>query len=459
MNREMLAIPGTFYEYRSEQDEALRRIARAVSELREGGSLGSEVLHRLRQYFKIKNIYHSNAIEGNLLNIGETRQVVELGLTITGKPLKDQAEAKNLAAAVDFLEELARDGTKPITEFDVRQIHLLVLKDIDDENAGAYRKVKVQISGSDYEPPSPEHISGEMERFGRWLAKASCPADNFASEEGILNAAVAHTWLVYVHPFIDGNGRVARLLMNLLLMRYGFPIAIVSREDRLRYYDALEESQNADLSSFVALLVESIHESLEEYEAAAAEQREREEWARSLASKFSEAELVKARNQYEVWKSAMDLLKSCMHQTASLIDSANPLANVYFRDFGALDFEKYLGLRQGESAKKTWFFRLDFKRGDRAARYLFFFGNPSRSLQATCEVTLHVARESPPGSYYYERLQLLSAANVPGMVEIGYDPTDEQFVERLRDDRVRPGKIEALGRAFFEEVIQCHFSI
>jgi hypothetical protein len=246
--------------------------------------------------------------------------------------------------------------------------------------------------------------------------------------------------------------------MNLILMRYGFPIAIISREDRLRYYDALEESQYADLSSFLALLTESIHESLEEYEAAAAEQREREEWAKSLASRFSEQELVKAKNQYEVWKNAMELLKSYMRQTVSLIDSSTDLARIYFRDFGTLEFEKYLSLRQGESAKKTWFFRVDFHRGNRTARYLFFFGYPSPPLRTKCYVTLHIAREEPADSYTYERLPLISAPNVPTIAEIGYDSEAERFTAYSPDRQVKSGKIEQLGKEFFEQVIQLHFS-
>ncbi len=459
MSWEMIEISSSPYMYRKVQKEGLSKIADRVADLRQSGRLSPEVLHRLRQYFKIKNIYQSNAIEGNVLDIGETRQVVEMGLTITGKPLKDQAEARNLSAAVDFLESLAQDSTQPIKEFNVRQIHGLVLKDIDDKNAGGYRKVQVQISGSSYEPPGPEQVPEQMETFGRWLAEASCPDGNFASPEGLLCAVVAHTWLVYVHPFIDGNGRVARLIMNLILMRYGFPIAIISREDRLRYYDALEESQASDLSSFLALLVESIEESLEEYEAAAKEQREQEEWAKSLAGRFSEAERIKAKNEYEVWKSAMDLLKGYMRQTASLIDSsADDLAKIFFRDFGALEFEKYLSLRQRKSAKKTWFFRVDFLLGERTARYIFFFGYPSSILSDKCKVTLHVSREDPPGSYRYEFLRHVPAGNVPNMVEIGYNPKAEKFVARDLNNHRKSDKIESLGKTFFEEVIQSHFS-
>lgn len=452
------SIDETPYAYESVLDETVRAIAERVRAMRQTGRLSPEVLHHIRGYFRIKNIYHSNAIEGNVLNVGETRQVVEMGLTLTGKPLKDQAEARNLAHAIDFLEELAVHPERPILEGDIRQMHAVVLKGIDDENAGRYRSVPVEISGSAYKPPGPEGVPAQMEDFARWLASTSVVAAGHASPEALIRAAVAHTWFVYIHPFIDGNGRVARLLMNLLLMRYGYPIAIITKEDRLRYYDALEISQSSDLSPFLALLTECIHESLEEYERAAAEQRERIEWARSLGERFSAPERIRAENEYEVWKSAMELLKSYVRQTVALLDESTTLGSVYFRDFGTLEFEKYLALRSGESVKRTWFLRVDFRRGDRAARYLLFFGYASPMLRDNCEVTLHVAREEPPGSYYFERLETLSALNVPSLVEIGYKPVDERFVARYRAGTTRVGKIEEIGRNFFEEVVKLHFS-
>jgi Fic family protein len=166
MTTERYDIEGTLYSYSTSIQLQLSELSSRVRTLREKGSLSPEVLYRLRKYFKIKNIYHSNAIEGNLLNVGETEQVVELGLTLTGKSLKDQAEAKNLAEAVDFLEELAKDSTRPITENDIRQLHLVVLKGIDDENAGGYRKLKVEISGSKYKPKGPEAVPVEMRELG-----------------------------------------------------------------------------------------------------------------------------------------------------------------------------------------------------------------------------------------------------------------------------------------------------
>lgn len=450
-------INGTPYDVEASLLVRIMKIGQRVSSMRATGSLTPEVLNTIRKYFRIKNIYHSNAIEGNSLNVGETRTVVELGLTITGKPLKDQAEAKNLSAALDFLEELAANPSRPITESDVRQIHLLVLKGINDNDAGRYRSVNVEIGGSQFKPPAPESVAWEMEQFGQWLQKASVPGELFEPAEAILAASAAHAWFVTIHPFIDGNGRVARLLMNLVLMRYGFPIAVITREDRLRYYDALEFSQVSDLTPFISLVAECVEESLEEYEEAAKEQREKIEWAKSLASKFDQKERTRASNQYEVWKNAMELLKSIFKHNVELLAASSNLGDVYFRDFGMLEFEKYLSLKNFGSAKKTWFFRLDFISGEHVSRYLFFFGYPSYALRNKVDVTLHISRENPPGSFHYERLDALSAPNVPSFAEIGYKCDEEAFVVRTKNGNTRTEKVESVSRRFIQEVIEKHF--
>jgi len=327
---------------------------------------------------------------------------------------------------------------------------------VRDSDAGRYRTVAVEIGGSEYKPPGPEVVAAQMEEFSGWLASASVQAST-SMESAIVVAAVAHTWFVTIHPFVDGNGRCARLLMNLILMRAGYPIAIITKADRSRYYDALEISQSSDLTALVALVAECLEESLEEYEVAAAEQREHEEWARSIVSKFEKGEKVRASNQYEVWRSAMELLKSVFRQTSELVGSGL-LADVWFKDFGQLELEKYLALKGNSSAKKTWFFRVDFRSGDKAARYLFFFGSPSYAIRQQCDVTLHVAREEPAGSFNYERLEHISAPNVPALLEIGYSASTEEFVGRQRGGMIRAVKVETLCRQFFEDVVQRHFS-
>lgn len=462
--RNYVEVSQTPYCIASQYVDEARRIASRVRGLRASGSLDPQALKEIYRFFRIRNIYNSNAIEGNTLDIGETRLVVEQGLTLTGKPLRDQAEAKNLSAALDLLEDLATSQERPITESDVRQLHAVVLRDVNDENAGKYRTVSVEISGSQHKPPSPVDVPQEMEVFGKWLSAVSVPGDDFLSDNGLTYALVAHTWFVMVHPFIDGNGRVARLLLNLLLMRYGFPIAIITREDRLRYYAALEDAQSSDLTAFGELVIECEQESIEEYEKAVRNQQQRRDWARELAARFSNEGLIRVKNSYEVWKSAMELLRSYFKQTAELLNDETPLGHVYFNDFGMLDFEKYLTLMQGESAKKTWFFRIDFVQGSpgnqaRNARYLFFFGSPSPQLRdRQCEVTILAAREDPPGSFNYTRLEHITASNVPDLVELGYESKGEQFVQRTRSGGIATGKLEDIGRQFIEQVISKHFS-
>lgn len=163
----MHKIQSTAYKVAETQLEHSRILASRVQTMRTAGALTPEALSRLRKYFKIKNIYHSNAIEGSTLDIGETRLVVEQGLTISRKSLKDQAEAKNLSAALNFLEELAKNAELPITEADIRQLHYLVLNDINREDAGSYRLVPVEIGGSEFKLPQPIYIVSEMNKFGQ----------------------------------------------------------------------------------------------------------------------------------------------------------------------------------------------------------------------------------------------------------------------------------------------------
>ncbi len=452
-----MEIEGTPYSFKTSHPPVLEELSYRVLEMRKAGRLTPEILADLRKFFRIKNIYHSNAIEGNALNMEETKQVVELGLAITGRSLVDQAEAKNLNAALDFVEELAIPPAKPITETDIKQLHQLVLRGLDDENAGSYRTKAVEIGGSEYKPPAPESVRAEMELFGRWMSSVSLEDNGHGRMEAILCAAAAHTWFVTIHPFIDGNGRVGRLLMDLILMRYGCPPAIITKEGRFGYYAALEDSQGTDLSSFIAVVVKCINASLEEYEEATQEQREQQEWAANYASRTEHSELMRTENEYEMWRSAMTLLCGHFRRSVELISASAKVGRYFFRDFGELQYEKYLRLRAGESAKKTWFFRVDFIIGEKTARYLFFFGFTTSGLMQNAEVTLHLSREEPMGSFHYEKLEHLTAPNVPRIVEIGYLPEKEKFIYRGKLGRGKTDKIEKICELFFDEVRSLHF--
>ena len=448
----MREVPGAPYEYSETLDIVLDDLARRVAAMRAGGTLTPEVLTSIRKYFRFRDIYNSNAIEGNQLSLGETRMVVREGLTIAGRSLKDHAEARNLSAALDFFDELAT-GDGPITAVDIRQLHALVLRDINDAAAGFYRTVDVRITGSDHLPPGPETVPAEMADLTGWLRSRSGGGPEYASKNGLLYAAAAHAAFVTIHPFVDGNGRVGRLLMNLLLMRHGFPIAIITMEDRQRYYDALEESQTRHLSAFLALVAESMEESLEQWESAVESQQATEEWALPPGERLAAGERDLKQAEYELWHSAMDLGRNYFRQSAAHLGVSLP-QRIRFKDFGDLDFDRYVRLSDSESAKRTWFFRIDVTAQQRRARYLFFFARPSAELRRLgVTVSLRVAKETPPGSYHYELLEHVRDPNEPALRELGFIPHERDFVARDASGQIRAGKIESIGSQFIEQVI------
>lgn len=214
---------------------------------------------KVAQAFDIEYTYESNKIEGNTLTLQETALVIEKGLTIGGKSLNEHLEAINHAHAIGFIKELATQN-EPITERDLLQIHQLILQGIDNLNAGKYRNVQVLISGAKHIPPQPFLVPKEMESLFIWYN------ENKDQLHPIELSAEMHERLVTIHPFIDGNGRTSRLLMNLILLQNGFPIAILKgdTESRLKYYGALETSQTEnDKQPFLNLIKENVRETME----------------------------------------------------------------------------------------------------------------------------------------------------------------------------------------------------
>jgi Fic family protein len=236
-----------------------------TKELKELDSLKGE-LNRLRNLqsdkvtraFEIEYTYESNKIEGNTLTLQETALVIEKGLTVGGKTLNEHLEAVNHTYAIEYIKELARDKQN-ITERDLLQIHSLILKGIDNTNAGQYRKVQVLISGAKHVPPQSYLVAREMEELFIWYNK------NKDKLHPVILSAEMHERLVTIHPFIDGNGRTARLLMNLILLQNGFPIAILKgdAESRLGYYNVLEIAQTeSNKQPFIDFITENVKETM-----------------------------------------------------------------------------------------------------------------------------------------------------------------------------------------------------
>jgi len=212
---------------------------------------------------RIDITYSSNAIEGNTLTAGETALVLEKGITIAGKPLKDHLEATDHAHALDWALDVASKGSAPVTETDIRTLHQLVVAKSKPEIAGRYADSArfVNTDTGVHQFPPPMDIPVLMADFCRVLAAAADTPQT---------AFDAHRMLVAIHPFNDGNGRTARLLMNLILLRAGYPAIAIRPEDRPAYIVALEIAQrDGDHAGFDALMFGRLDRTLNIYLAVA----------------------------------------------------------------------------------------------------------------------------------------------------------------------------------------------
>jgi Fic family protein len=230
----------------------LQRIEQKKDQLDGLRPLPPAALRRLKSQLEIEWIYNSNAIEGSTLTLRETQLILEEGVTIGGKSLREHFEVINHREAIRYVESLVEEQT-PINSFHVRQIHKLVLANLDDENAGRYRKTTVRITGAAHLPPEPWQVPQMMTEWAEWVGQ------EHQDLHPVAVAAMAHHRLAAIHPFIDGNGRTARLVMNVLLMQKRYPPTVIMRANRGQYYNVLaraDAGKNAPLVNLVARAVE-----------------------------------------------------------------------------------------------------------------------------------------------------------------------------------------------------------
>mgnify|MGYP004002459209 CR=1 FL=1 len=247
--------------------------------------LSEQTLKSVRDYYRVGLTYTSNSLEGNTLTESETKVVIEDGLTIEGKPLRDHIEAIGHGKAYDFLYDVISKSQKMsswpagqdpecakqtttscagrspdllLTEETIKKLHALFYSGIDSEEAGSYRTSQVAITGSSYKLPEPKEINSLMKSFVESFGK------NKELDHPVIHAAKIHKEFVFIHPFIDGNGRVARLLMNLVLMKAGYPITLIPKISRPAYIRSLEKAHTND-SYFITLIGEAVLETSKDF--------------------------------------------------------------------------------------------------------------------------------------------------------------------------------------------------
>lgn len=237
-----------------------KRLEEKLAKLNELRPLPASAVKKLQEQFKIEMAYNSNAIEGNSLTLRETYLVITEGLTIKNKPLKDHLEAKDHYEALDYLFKLVENKKSvDISEEVILNLHKIVVLDTEKDWAGHYRNSWVMITGTNYLPPEASDVPSLMREVVNWFEQ------NKKKLHPVELAAILHHKLVYVHPFFDGNGRTARLVMNLVLMSRGYPLVVILKNDRRRYYDLLQKADDGDWAPFVMFISQAVERTLNIY--------------------------------------------------------------------------------------------------------------------------------------------------------------------------------------------------
>lgn len=237
-------------------DKQLERIHDKKRELDKLRPIPGYALKSIRESMTIEWTYNSNSIEGNTLTLRETKMVIEEGFTIKGKSLREHFEAVNHQEAIEFVESLASEKYI-LTAKDILSVHELVLQKIEKEFAGWFRTFGVRISGANFVPPNALKVDDFMTELVDWV--------NLSELDIVIKSTIFHHRFVWIHPFFDGNGRTVRLVFNLLLMKFGYPPAIILKNDRKKYYDALNAANNSNYSKLLLLIMQAVERSLDIY--------------------------------------------------------------------------------------------------------------------------------------------------------------------------------------------------
>ncbi len=238
----------------------LKRIDQKYSFIQKKRPLSPSLVKKLKEQFSLDMTYNSNAIEGNKLTLKETYLVINDGITVKGKSLKDHLEAKNHHEALHFLFNLIEHEKRhTISEQLIRSLQKLVIKEIEDDEAGNYRRGNVMITGSKHKPPPAYQVPQLMEEMVNWVKK------NSSKLHSVELATIAHHKLVHIHPFTDGNGRTARLFMNLILLQKGYPLVTILKNDRKKYYRTLESADKGDLKDIGMFIAQAVERSMNIY--------------------------------------------------------------------------------------------------------------------------------------------------------------------------------------------------
>ena len=332
--------------------QKIKNLDEEIIEFRQKGPLDKVALEKLREHFRTHHIFHSAGIEGNRLTLQETAIVLKEGIDISDKPIKDSVEVKNLGLAFDFLFELAKEDID-ISENYIRQIHKIIVGDDQSIRPGEYRNIGVTITGSEHRPPEPFEVPIKMRELTEWIKLNK-------DVNPIIVSAIAHHEFVKIHPFADGNGRTARILLNLILLKKGHPICNIKRTERPEYYEALSLADRGNYEPIIDIVTSNCAELFAEYVRVKDESLRLTEWAKRIGQKDFQSRLIRAKGEFEIWYNRINQIKLEFKQCVSVLNDNIGSYTITYYEYPLITFEKYQQLMDTGISAGTNVFSIRF---------------------------------------------------------------------------------------------------
>lgn len=314
-------------------------------------------------------VYNSNAIEGNTLTLRETKSVLETGMIIDVGRKREATEAINLGKAIAEVQQLVTDRNSWSDAARFFAVHRTLLTGVMDATAGVIRSERVMIMGAKRQPPNSSELDALLEQFFGQLRTGT-------DIEPVRLATWVHWGIARIHPFKDGNGRMARLWQDLILFGHRLTASVIRQEDRNEYYLALSSADEGDFNPLTQLVSRSLSKTLQIYVNAQREFDELKDWATSIIGESNVRIDEQRKLEYLRWVRQMDQIRDAFERCATQITSAsNGKFEIQVQSFDMVDQSTWETLRSGGRAARTWFFWTNFRRGEERIQYCFFFGH------------------------------------------------------------------------------------
>ncbi|UCE58503.1 MAG: Fic family protein [Phycisphaerales bacterium] len=341
--------------------------ARQINELR---PIPADVIRRIQDGLLGMRVFASNAIEGNTLDLRETVMVLETG-EISGRRKREHCEARNLGNAARMITGWVDDDVSCHTVERMLQVHKTLLRDISDDQRGRFRDARVMITGATYQPPPASEVPTHVEQL---LDHLTHPGDATGDSMTVLLATWAHWGIARIHPFFDGNGRMARLWQDLVLLQGRLTCAIIRPEDRKDYLEALGQADEGDFNPLTQMVAQRVLLTFDEYLAEFRKDARLDSWVETLVQETDVRLEERRKLLYMQWSRMMEQLRLEFEVCASRITDASTAIRIQVRPYDLIDQRSWENIASGSGAKQTWFFTVDCSCRGKRWRYFFFFG-------------------------------------------------------------------------------------